>query len=167
MFKSKKDFNEITTYLNFECVSVHPLDLARNLYQLLNTVYRYSDRYGDYYIKKSIDLNILKYLLDKLENNLSKIDNINYVLSTTKETYNEFYKSSSEVLVSTYAIPTNSFEVTLSELVIMYKSLDFCIEYFDELKEYILIPWDGRRYYYIMKQIQDYLISCLGHSLLA
>lgn len=168
MFKSKKDFNEITVRIKLECDYEHPLDTAKNVYALLNSVYKYFDMFSDNYFKKAIDVNILKSLTNKIKEYLNDLEYYESLIESTKKQYKEHYKILTEddgVIVS-YALPTSSVEITLSELVIMYRTLELCIQEVKELEQHIFLSWNEPNYYYSIKQIQKYLNSRLGYALM-
>jgi len=166
MFKNNKDFNKITLYITLECDSEHPIDTARNVLELINAVYKYFDSFYYTYIKESIDIDILKSLINKIEEYKEHLNYNDMLIKSMNEEYKKHYKISMDDMISPYAIPTSSFEVTLSELVIMYRVLEFCAEDCEVLKKYIFLPWSGSLYYYNIKQIQEYLNSRLGYALL-
>lgn len=166
MFKNNKDFNKITVYITLECDSEHPIDTVRNVLELINAVYKYFDSFYSTYIKESIDIEILKSLINKIEEYKEHLNYNNMLIKSMNEEYKKHYEIPMDDIISPYAIPTSSFEVTLSELVIMYRALEFGIENRTELKTYIFLPWTGSLYYYNIKQIQEYLKSRLGYTLL-
>lgn len=166
MFKNNKDFNKITVYIILECDSEHPIDTVRNVLELINAVSEYFDSFYSNYIKESIDIEILKSLRNKIGEYKEHLNYNDMLIKSMNEEYKKHYKISSADMISPYAIPTSSFEVTLSELVMMYRALEFGIENRTELKTYIFLPWSGASYYYNIKQIQEYLKSRLGYALL-
>ncbi|MBV7276059.1 hypothetical protein JMF89_01225 [Clostridiaceae bacterium UIB06] len=70
MFKSKKDFNEITVWINLECNYEHPLETVENVQLLLYAVYKHFDSFVGCYFKKAIDVNILRTLANKMDKNI-------------------------------------------------------------------------------------------------
>lgn len=168
MFKSKKDFNEITVRIKLECDYEHPLDTARNVYALLNSVYKYFDRFSDNYFKEAIDVNILKSLTNKMKKYLNDLEYSEILIESTKKQYKEHYKILTEDggVIAHYALPTSSVEITLSELVIMHRTLELCIQEVKELEQHIFLSWNEPNYYYSIKQIQKYLNSRLGYALM-
>lgn len=168
IFKSRKDFNEITVYIKLECDYEHPLETARNVYTLLNSVYKYFDSFIDNYFKEAIDVNVLKSLTSKIEEYLKNLEYYQTLIESTKEEFKEHYKTSPEddCVIAPYALPTAAAEITLSELVIMYRTLELCSKGCKQLRACTFLPWSKPDYYYKIKQIQEYLNLRLGYALM-
>ena len=166
MFKSKKYFNEITSWIKLECDYEHPLETAKNVYQLFNSVYKYFDHFDDDHFKEDIDANLLKSVVNKVEENIKNLQYKETLIRSMNKEYKNHYKISQDAAIPSYAIPTDSFQITLSELIIMYRTLKFCAKYPQKLKEHFFLPWNEPNYYYNIKQIQESLSSRLGYALL-
>lgn len=162
MINSKKDFDKLTVWISLDIGYENPTEHVKNTYRLLNAVYRIEEDSRD-----DFDSNILKSLIEKMAKNISYLDDVDTILENTKEAFKPLLKNAptADIITSAYVIPTTSFEITLSELEVMYRVLNYCLDYPLKISEHMYFPWQGKYYYSNILEIQEHLKSRLAYAL--
>ncbi|WP_053984878.1 hypothetical protein [Niameybacter massiliensis] len=165
MYNANKDFNKIKVWVNFDTRYEHPKETARNLWAIIETIYEHYNEI-QYTNLEKIDRNLLKYVMDKLEGYYNDLRDTDSVLEETKEAMSKKWQCDPELIaVGTYAVPLSRVEFTLSELITLYKVLEFAKKHTSILKEYIWIVRDEYSNITFINQIQEQISDRLTYVL--
>lgn len=162
MFNNKIDTNDITVFVRFDSRYEHPVYTMEAIYVIVYAVCEYYEKLNSNDLKKSIDIDILKSVLKKVSKKKSDLWKYDKYIKKNQEDYWE----KNDILDSPYAIPVIPIEITLSELIIMYRTLEYCKENQDEIRKYMHLYHSRERTYEFINDIQRELESRLRYAII-
>lgn len=165
MYNFNKNFNELKVWIRLDAKYDHPTEMAQKLWAIIETLYKNFDEknYGDL---KKIDYDILKCVMDKLEMHYKDVIFHDSVLQQTKESIARRRKIDQGLIaVAEYAVPFARFELTLSELITLYRSLEFVKTHLSMIQEHIWILSDDVRSILFITDIQQQISDRLTYKL--
>lgn len=168
MFNSKIDLNEIKVNVRFETKYNLYTSTIKTLLDLLERVYNNIEEWENesFLNKYDIDLNILKAFIERFKIHYNEIEYLSSYFDELMEKYKkEKSVSKEEYLFYCHPNVNKTFQITGSELMVIYKTLNYCKDYHWNFLEHVFIG-DLHNYKSFIEEIQKYLESRFAYALL-